>query len=236
LVAAAVATLQQAAVTVLTDTRRWRWWLAAGVGGTTLLVGGIMRGHYGGFMNVLMPVHWCLCAGLAVAAGHLRATWPGLPVQAATALLLAAQIALIGRRLDLDAIVPTAEDRAAIAELTDLLRTCPEGPILSPHAAWAPVLVGRPPSTPLIAWWDLNHHDSPFHDAIGTMGRAARDHYWSCVLIGGREPVKLGANGHIDLDQWYEPVPGVEFPKALRTKTGWRVTPRALLVPREDPR
>jgi hypothetical protein len=97
--------------------------------------------------------------------------------------------------------------------------------------------VGQPPSTPLIAWWDLNHPDSPFHDAIGTMGRAARDHYWSCVLLGGKDSdVRLKANGKIDLDTWYEPVPGVDFPKALRTKTGWRSTPRALLVPREERR
>ena len=99
------------------------------------------------------------------------------------------------------------------------------------------MLVGRPPSPPLIAWWDLDHRDSPFKGAIGTMGRAAQDHYWSCVLIGGPDSVKLGPrNGRIDLDADYEPVSGLEFPTALRTRTGWRTSPRALLVPRTEPR
>jgi hypothetical protein len=235
--AAAVATVQQAAITAITGVRAWRWWLAAGVGGTTLVVGGLMRGHFGGFMNVLMPVHWCLCAGLAVAVAYVRATWPGVAVHAASALLLAAQVGLVGRRLELDAVVPAAEGRAGVARIAEILGQCPEGPILSPHAAWAPVLVGRAPSTPLIAWWDLDHRDSPFEGAIGTMGRAAEDHYWSCVLIGGAEPVKLGPrNGRIDLDAHYEAVPGVVFPPALRTRTGWRTAPRALLVPRPEPR
>jgi hypothetical protein len=69
------------------------------------------------------------------------------------------------------------------------------------------------------------------------MGRAAQEHHWSCVLIGGRDPVKLGPrNGRIDLDAHYEAVPDVVFPTALRTRTGWRVSPRALLVPRAEPR
>jgi hypothetical protein len=191
-----------------------------------------MRGHYGGFMNVLMPVHWSLCAGLAVAVVLLRSWWPGLPVHVATALLLTAQVGLVSRRLDMGAIVPDQEDRDAIAGLVAALRTCPEGDILSPHAAWAPVLVGRPPSTHLIAWWDLNHRHSPFPGAIGTMGEAARSHHWSCVLLGGKQPVKLGANGRLDLEAHYETLPGVVFPEALRTKTGWRVQPRQILVPR----
>ena len=235
-VASAVVASMHAGFVLVGGVRAWRWWLAAGVGAMALAVGGLMRGHYGGFMNVLMPVHWSLCAGLAVAAVTLRAWWPGLPVHAATALLLTAQVGLIGRRLDMEAIVPDQEDRDAIAGLAEALRKCPEGAILSPHAAWAPVLVGRPPSTHLIAWWDLNHRRSPFHGAIGTMGEAARAHHWSCVLLGGKQPVKLGANGRIDLEASYEALPGVVFPPAMRTKTGWRVQPRQILVPRRERR
>lgn len=208
-----------------------RWWLAFGVGGTALVISGLMRAHYGGFLNVLMPAHWAISAGLGVAVGVARVRAGGLGTAALTAALMAGQLGWIHSRLDTAEVVPSAEERNAGAALVAELRTvCGDGPILAPHFAWVPVALGQAPSMHLISLWDINHAGGPYREEVQRIARAASAHRWRCVLKGGRTRIGYGVEGA------YEVHSRVSAPaQKLRPQTGWRVWPTEILVPREDP-
>jgi hypothetical protein len=203
-----------------------RWWTAWLLGSTALGVATWMRGHNGGFLNVLMPAHLAICVGMGLAVVGLRHRWPGALMAVATALGMTTQVAWIGAQLEVDDVLPTAEDRAAGELIVARLEECPDGPILSPHAAWLPVQAGRAPSPHLIAIWDIRYEDGPFFDGIGRLADAAKAHRWSCVVKGGRQPIGF------QLEQNYHVVESFRIPpRALIPKTGWRVRPSELLVP-----
>ncbi|HHO52199.1 MAG TPA: hypothetical protein ENK18_15315 [Deltaproteobacteria bacterium] len=211
----------------------WRWVAAVGVGGTALLLAALMRAHYGGFLNVLMPAHWACSLGLAVVVGHVRLRWPSLATSGATMLLLVAQLGWLARELETESILPTSDDVVAgEAVLEALEQACGPGPILAPHTAWLPVGLGRPPSIHMIAIWDLNHPGGPFEaQMVQAMRGAARDHYWSCVLQGdGRNRVEYGTLGPYQRDRRLVPPAST-----LRPKTGWRVRPTEILSPAAIP-
>jgi hypothetical protein len=133
--------------------------------------------------------------------------------------------------LDLERLVPTDEDRAAGAEVLDALAEECDGPIFSPYAAWLPAQVGQPPSTPLIALWDLQHDEGPLADRVPRLVQAAKEHHWACVLEGGMRSVGYRIQEHYTTGRRLE-LP----PRALMPKTGWRVRPREILVPRTEER
>jgi hypothetical protein len=208
-----------------------RWWLAFGVGATALVVAGLMRGHNGGFANVLMPAHWAICAGFGLAVADARRRVPGLAMVAATSALLLAQVAVVVAKLDVAEVLPTAEDAAAGRGIVERLRACPEGPILSPHAPWLAVQAGRAPGPHLIAIWDINHKGGPFQPAMRTLGAAAEERRWACVVSAKRigDPQGLAFLGdHYALAESFR-LPG----KAMMPQTGWRVRPAYLLTPKE---
>jgi hypothetical protein len=214
----------------LEDPEAPRWWLAWGVTGTVLVVAAVMRGHNGGFMNVLMPMHLALSAGLGLVVVDLRRRFDGWPIVLATQALLVLQLAWVGVQLDVDEILPTPADRLAGEQVLARLRRCPEGPIFSPFAAWLPAQVGRDPSTHLITLWDIDHADGPFVGDLARIRAAAREHHWSCVVQGGRQRMGYG------IDESYQVDTTFQFdPKAMMMKTGWRVRPTSVLVPKGAP-
>ena len=201
-----------------------RWVVGALLAGVAMVISALMRAHHGGFINVLMPLHWASCFGLAVLAGRARNLW-GLPATAATAGIAVVALFWAGSRMELERLVPTPEDEAAGAVLLDELRKCPEGPIHSPYAAWIPVKIGREPSAHLIGIWDINHPRGPFRDAIPTFVNAAKAGYWPCVVEGGGEPLHHGIDEYYELERTL-PIRG----KDLSPKTGWRARPHAIFV------
>jgi hypothetical protein len=204
-----------------------RWWGPFLLGAVALGVATLMRGHYGGFLNVLIPAHLAICLGFGWAVLGLRQAFPGPPMTAVTAGALLLSIVWIGVRLEVDAIVPSQADREAGDEVVARLAQCPPGPIFSPYAAWMPVQAGREPSAHLIALWDLDHARGPWKDAKAKLQDAARSHHWSCVLHGGRQPTAFG------IEQNYRVDTKLSLPsRALMPKTGWRVRPESVLVPR----
>lgn len=205
-----------------------RWWLAVGVGGTALVVAGLMRGHNGGFSNVLIPAHWAACAGLGLAVLDARRRWPVAPVAVATSLALALQVAWIGAKLEIGPILPDPEDAPAGHAIVDRIRQCPPGPVLSPHAPWLAAQAGREPGLHLIALWDVNHRGGPYANTTRSFVEAAAQHRWPCIVTGRRDAQGFGVDKSYALAETF-PVPG----KAMMPKTGWRVRPTALLVPKE---
>jgi len=156
--------------------RRPYW---GGVALTTLIIVAFMRGHTGGFLNVLIPAFWVGSMLPAVAAGASSARPAVLPwARAAGALVVAAQ--LVNFQVDrerfstalergasvpeawrkaerqLRRFVPTDSDRVAVARLVEKIAAL-DGRVLIPHAPWYAVLAGKQPSFALIALWDIDH-------------------------------------------------------------------------------
>lgn len=204
------------------------FWLVWGLGAVALGVGTWMRGHYGGFMNVFVPTHFAILAGCGWALTELRRRDRSPRAHLLTAGWMVLQVGWIGAQLDVAEVVPTDEDRAAGEVVLEGVRGCPDGPILSPYAAWLPVQVGRAPSPHLIAIWDIDHPEGPFLAGMGRLTAAARSHRWACVVKGGRQPIGFGVEAN------YKPSTTFRVPaKAMMPKTGWRVKPSDLLVPKE---
>ncbi len=204
----------------------WFAWLA---GAVALVVVGVMRGHNGGFMNVLMPAHWLGCAGLVVAVCAWRTRRPGPLAEVGGAALLSAQLAWGWVTLDLPPILPTPDDVRSGRAVVEALRGCPEGPIFSPYAPWMVAQAGREPGTHLISLWDISHEKGPFFAGTDRVKGAAREHHWACVLTN--------ANGRLGyaVELSYLGSELVQTPpRALTGKTGWRVRPTRILLPEEN--
>ncbi len=194
------------------------------VGGSVLAVVAVMRSHNGGFANVLIPAHLGLSIAVPVVATAVRS----VPARLALAALLAGQLGWMGRQLHPEELVPDAADVAAGEKVLQALRDTCDGEILSPYAPWLPRQVGREPGFHLIALWDIAHPTNPFRGGARAVERAAADHRWACVVHGGNRKLGFG------IDKQYPVVRPVSVPsRAMMPKTGWRVRPTVLLLPRE---
>ncbi|MEZ4319319.1 MAG: hypothetical protein R3F61_17530 [Myxococcota bacterium] len=210
-----------------------RWLYGVGLCAMALLTAGLMRGHHGGFLNVYIPMHWFLSLGLAVGLAASRHLWPRLDVMVLGSLALAVQLYL---KSDFDPTryTPTAEDVEAGDRFVDALRDC-DGPVLSPFNPWLPALAGHAPSFHLIALWDIDHRESPYRASVRALEAAADAHHWACVVSGNGRPLGFG----IQRNYVESVVPEVPWgpragggPPTFMPRTGWRVRPYSILVPR----
>ena len=198
------------------------WWVAQG--GTAILLSAVMRAHFGGYTNVLIPGLWALALWGGLAAVFLRRRWPGLPVAFATGLLLAVQ-GWIGL-WPLERYLPSPEDvtagDAVVARLSAI-----EGEILSPYAPWLAVQAGHAPGFHLIALWDIDHPFGPLVDAVDTIDTRIAAGHFAAIVAGDRK------FGH-GLLAGYRSA-GNLLPRAgtMGPVTGWSVRPRYLYLPKE---
>ncbi|MFN7142751.1 MAG: hypothetical protein ACK4YP_03175 [Myxococcota bacterium] len=196
-----------------------------GVMATGLVMVSLMRGHQGGYLNVLIPMFWMLPM-LAVLPERALAGDVGWRrwVPHVAALILAAQL-WEGRSANLKRYVPTPEDAENAAALVEELRGMP-GPVLMPHGPWYPVMAGHAPSFALIALWDVDHEGGPLEKASRVIDRAiAEGHYGTIVTPDD----KLGHG----LKEHYTRV-GMLKARPFGTRTGWGVRFRQVWRPRKD--
>lgn len=198
---------------------RWPAVLGGGLAATTLLVVTWMRGHHGGFLNVLMPAFWGGAVGLGLLAARLDRRAPGLG-----AVVVLAQLLWQLNRSSLDRLVPTAEDEAAGRRIVNRLRGCP-GPVWSPFAGWMPVQAGKEPGPHLIALWDVAHKDGPLYDGLDAVRAAVAGQHWVCILDAGSKNLAYGIPEHYRAER-LDTAPGVLIPA-----TGWRIQPKLMWVP-----
>ena len=211
----------------------WAWRRAywAGVALTTLGVVSLMRGHTGGFLNVLIPGFWVLSLLPAVAIPALRAPWARIAATVLVALQLAVWQTDFGRlrtriavgqapltawtdsQRTFDRFVPNAEDTAAVTDLVHAIGAL-DGRVLAPHAPWYLVLAGKEPSFALICLWDIDYRHGPYSkdadridDAIGA------EFDWAVVPD---EKMGRGLKTHFERDTTRK-LPSVG------TRTGWPV-------------
>ncbi len=206
------------------SSRGMRFWVVQGV--TALLVSAVMRGHHGGFLNVLIPGLWALALWSGLAIHSLRSRWPGLLVRVATSVLIAWQLWSV--RWVPEKYTPTAADRAAGDAIVEQLRAV-DGEILAPWQPWMPVQAGKTGSIALIALWDIDHEQGPLHDEAQVIAKSIRSKHWGAVL-SARSKLKRGLEKHYTKSPQFERPKG----KALYPKTGWRVRPHELWLPKPD--
>lgn len=206
-----------------------KWWpnrgYWVGVALTGLVVASVMRGHQGGFLNVLIPMLWILSLFPALIAGAL-ARVPRLerwkPWAPHVAAVLAA-VQLWEGRDDLSRYLPRPDDARNAARLVEELRKLPE-PMLVPHAPWLPVMAGKQPSLALIALWDIDHVGGPFKDDVRKVKQALADKHWATVVTPDAD-LGYGLATHY--------VVAKRLPSGPPTRTGWNVRLRRVWVPKE---
>jgi hypothetical protein len=219
-----------------------RWWTAAGVFWMGAVLAMLMRAHNGGFLNVLIPWHFTVCALAGILLGRARCADGALVRAGATvtgSLAVAGQLIWLFQSTDLEPLKPNDADREAGERMLQALSENCDGPIFSPYAAWLPVQVGQPPSTHLIAIWDVNHANGPLFQHFGVFKEAMRVHHFACVVDTPPSPQqrKKGRDGGLELGvpAYYERLTQVHVSgRALIPKTGWRVQPHQIHVPKES--
>lgn len=200
-------------------TLSWPWVYGAGVGTCAWFVAALMRGHQGGFMNVLMPAHWVVVMGMIAALAKFRADKRASSSYALLALVCCMQSGWALHRIDFDRLSPKTEDVALGRRIVAEIRHC-QGPVLSPFAAWLPVQAGLAPSTHLIALWDIDHAGGPRQTLVSEFDAAIRNHVWGCIVAGG--PPALGHGAEVA----YPVVAPLQIPaEAFFPSTGWRARP-----------
>ena len=198
------------------------YWVAQGT--LAIVLCSVMRGHFGGFINVLMPGHWALSLWAALAAGAVLARWPHVLVRAGLGAALALQI--WQGRWSPKRYWPSEADYAAGRTLIERLSEV-DGPILAPQSPFYPVLAGKETGFALIALWDIDHEGGPFHDDVEVIKRSLAERHWGAVLVGNDDKIGYG------LPRNYQKAERFAFPgRALYTKTGWARAPRYLYLPR----
>jgi len=197
----------------------WEWAFAVGVGAVAAASAAWMRGHVGGFVNVLMPLHAVLALAFGLALAGLRTP---RAARLAVAGLAALQVALHLFALDPARAAPGEDARETGRKIVEALRAL-DGPILSPYAPWLAVQAGHAPSFHMQGLWDADRRRGPFPEAGAVVERAAAAHHWSAVLATRR---RLGYG----LDEAYpESRRLVRTP--FRSPSGYRVEPTRLRLP-----
>lgn len=192
----------------------------AGVGLMALFVVALMRGHTGGFVNVLIPMFWAEAALAVVVAGAFTRGWSAHLV----ALVLAAQ--LWQGRDELRKYIPTEADTAAGEAVIEVLRELP-GPIFIPHAPWYAVMAGKETSFALICLWDIDHRGGPYRGDAPRFYRSLRRQHWGSAVI---PDLKATDNIQKELKAGWTRTRSLPSP-SLSTRTGWGVRLRSVWLP-----
>jgi hypothetical protein len=200
-----------------------RFWAVHGF--MALLLSAVMRGHHGGYLNVLMPGFWAVALWGALGVHRLRLHWPSLAVRSLTSVLVAWQ--LWAAQWSPQRYLPTPADEAA-AKLVVRQLEAVDGEVLAPWQPWLPVQAGKSGSIALIALWDIDHKGGPLFEEAQVIADAIEQRQFGAVLTA-KASLKRGLKEHYRSTRFKGP-----RGRAMYPKTGWKVRPHQLWVPKED--
>lgn len=197
------------------------------------------RAHFGGFANVLMPVHALTALGAAVGLARMlepgwlsRAGQPANPgVSRATAVGLVAAMLLQWAWVAYDPtrFVPTELDREAGEALVRRLEQI-EGPVWSPIHTDLARRAGHPGSAHLQAILDIRRSGESEGRRMleASLSEAMGAHHWAAILL---DRPRLGVAREYERS-------GRSFERraAFWPVTGYKIRPEWLWRPREMPR
>lgn len=203
----------------------WVYW--GGVSLVGVVIVSLMRGHIGGFVNVLIPMYWVMSLWPAYQRQTL-ATHPRLSpplADAVVGLAVAAQL-YSGCVPDTTRWLPTQQDIKAHEAFIEELATLPE-PILLPYAPYDLVQANKETSFALIALWDIDYKDGPYHGFVNRLEAAMKEGHWaSVVTINDKLEYGLKKYYHRSADLKHRP------PDTL---VGWEVQLKQVWVPGPTP-
>jgi hypothetical protein len=202
-----------------------RYWLWNGA--LAVLLSAMMRGHQGGYSNVLMPAIWALSVGGVVALEHLRTRFPKRALVFGLPLLVAGQLAY--EDWDPDNHRASESDWEAGALLVEAVAE-QEGEVLAPWSPWISVQAGKSPGFHLIGLWDINHAGGPLVEHVAGITQDIEDHRWQSVLVMSERNMPTGLKRSYKKGERV-----VSSGPTLRPKTGWRVSPRNFWHPKTEP-
>ena len=200
-----------------------RFWLAQGI--MAVFLSALMRGHHGGYLNVLIPGLWSMALWSVLAIDHLRSRWNHAGLLVLSAGLMCWQ--LWDGRWSIGRYLPTEDDRAAGNRIVEQLAEV-DGAVLAPWQPWMPVRAGKAPSVALIALWDIDHKGGPLHREAQVIAEGIAEQRWGAVMTA-KGKLKRGLSKHYEVTTFDRPKGRVFYPK-----TGWRVRPHRLWVPKQD--
>jgi hypothetical protein len=201
-----------------------RYWAING--GLAILLSAVMRGHHGGYLNVLMPGLWAVSLGCVLAVGWVRERWPHTATIAVTSVLVAGQ--LWAGRWSPSKYTPQEGAVEAGEGLIDRLAAI-DGELFAPHSPWYLAMAGKQPTVHLIALWDIDHKYGPLKDRVAVIRADMDAQRWSAVVLGSRS--MGGDNDEYGVDANYRrstPLPT----GAMKPVTGWPARPRYIFTPR----
>jgi len=205
--------------------RQWEpgavFWAANG--GLAILLSMVMRGHHGGYVNVLMPGLWAVSVWGALAVGWARQRWPHLATVGLTSVLVATQLWL--GRWEPQAWIPSPDAVLAGERLVEEVAKI-EGEVFVPHAPWILVQAGKAPTVHLIALWDIDHKSGPLWEHVADIQADMDAQRWSAVLLAGSK-----ADDDYRIKTNYRRARSLPT-GALRPVTGWRARPRYVFEPK----
>jgi hypothetical protein len=205
----------------------------------------VMRGHHGGYLNVLMPGHWMLAALAGISLASVQRWFPFLLVRVGVTVLICAQLwegsqwVKGGNPVSVDAWLPTKGDLVGGEAVVEAVAKIP-GQVLAPWYPWIPVKAGKRPYFHLIALWDIMHKESPLRPYGSSVRADLKAQRWQAIL--GISPSKSLRYG-VEESYWSvarlprEQRFSIGIPKeagagAMRTRTGWPVRPQLVMVPK----
>jgi hypothetical protein len=156
-----------------------------------------MRGHHGGYLNVLMPGHWMMAAVAGMTLAGVQRWVPSLWVRIAVTTLISTQLwhgtqwTKNGKEAELAAYLPTEGDVLGGDAVVDELASI-RGPVLAPWSPWLPAQAGKRPFFHLIAAWDIGHEGSPLSPYLHEITRDMKTQRWSAIVVGSSLRRKSG--------------------------------------------
>lgn len=211
--------------------RKWSpgavYWAACG--GLAILLSAVMRGHHGGYVNVLMPGLWTVALWGTLAVGWVRERWPHQATILLTSTLIAAQ--LWQGRWEPDDWRPSDQATAAGEGMIERLAAI-DGEVFAPHSPWYLHMAGKQPTVHLIALWDIDHRYGPLQDRVAAIKADMDARRWSAVVLGAKT-MGAGADDAYGLQANYRRTGSLPT-GAMKPVTGWPSRPRYILTPKPD--
>ncbi len=189
---------------------------------TLLVFSALMRGHHGGFTNVLMPGIWSLC-GLVPLLIHRYGRHYSSLISHAGMLLVVGQT--FWGLWSVENYTPTEEDRLAGDAMVAEFKAS-QGPLWAPHSPWLSVQAGYAPTTHLIALWDIDHEGGPLVSYVDAIKAEIANHRWGTIVSADKR-LGFGIRQHYEYHRSIRPKGRVFVPKV-----GWKVRPSYVYRPK----
>lgn len=199
-----------------------KYWLTTGA--MAIFFSILMRGHNGGFTNVLMPGIWALAVAGVHGLDHIPWRRWAPYLRAIAPLGVAVQLVYGG--WDPSQFRATDADVAAGDALVERIRN-EEGEILSPWNPWLTYKAGKTPYFHLIGLWDIDYEQGPLFEYTNAIEEDFAQQRWAGVVVMDLRQVPRGLKAHYQSHDALSPAGPV-----LKPKTGWRVHPRSMWRPK----